>query len=533
MGIPETIAQAYASHDGGDSAQALRLLDAVLQAPAGNMEPRADLLFARGNVRRESGDTAGAAEDFSAALAAQPAHAKAHNNLGVILQEQGRLEEAQAAFEQALAHGAQFADAAFNLGTVLRARQRLEEALSCFQSATLWRPGFTGAWLHLGQVFAESGRLEESVRALRQAIATDPAFAGAYNDLGLVLAEMNLVREGMQAQEQAVAHAPDSDEFKTNLGLLLMELGELGRAWELYEHRWRADGRLRPAYRYDPSIEWHGGALTGKRLRVWWEQGLGDTLCFSRFLPQVAGRFGPAAISLEVQPGCKRLLANSFPGVEVLEQGEAGSGFDVHVPLVSLPQRCGVSRETLPVDLPYLVPTAEARARWQARLAQVPGPRVGLVWASGLWPTGAGPQRRSRSVDPEVFGQLIEIPGVSFISLQKGAGAAHAGRWADQPGFFDWTGELDDFDETAALMAGLDLVITVDTSVTHLSGALGKPTWVPLRFEGGNLWLANQERSLWYPPVRVYRQSRQAVWSDVIARIGRDLRERIAQGAGA
>ena len=529
MGVAEIIDQAYRCIDGGDGAQALRLLDEAISQHAGD----ADLLFARGNVHRESGNAIAAAADFRDVLIAQPAHAKAHNNLGVIAQEQGDLGQAQACFEQALHVDTRFADAAFNLGTVLHAQQRMDLAVPWFERAVAWRPDFVGALLHLGHALADLGRMQEAAAVMRRAIDTDPAFAGAHNDLGLFLTEMNELAPAIAAHEQAVALAPDSDEFKTNLGLALMQSGDLARAWALYERRWRAGGQWRPAYRYDPATEWQGGTLTGKRLRVWWEQGLGDTLCFARFLPAVAAKFGPVAISLEVQPGLKRLLAHSLPGIELIEQGEAGSAYDLQVPLASLPQRCGIAAGYVPAQIPYLAPTPQSVARWQARLAQVPGPRIGVVWASGVWPGGAGPQRRLRSVDPAVFARLLEVPGVSFISLQKGAGAADAARWAAQPGFFDWTDEIADFDDTAALMLGLDLMITVDTSVAHLAGALGVPTWVPLRFEGGNLWAAGAERSAWYPAMRVFRQQQQAQWGEVMDRVTAALGEHIAAGSGA
>jgi len=461
---------------------------------------------------------------------ARPTHAKAHNNLGVILREQGQVEQARAAFEQALAHEPRFGDAAFNLAGLLQAQVKLHEALPWFEQATQFKPGFAPAWLHLGQVLVDIGRLPEAEQAMRRALALDPDYAGAWNDLGLLLTELNRTSEGVAALERAVALMPHSDPFKTNLGLLLMQAGDLGRAWNLYEHRWYAEGQVREAYRYDPALEWDGGSLQGKRLRVWWEQGLGDTLCFTRYLPQVAARFHPQAISLEVQPGLGALMAHSWPGVEVIEQGASGPPWDVQVPLMSLPARCAISAGTAAAREPYLAPTPQAAAKWRERLAQVPGPRIGICWGAGLWATGIGLERRWRSVDPASFEQLLGVPGVSFISLQKGARAEHAQRWARQPGFYDWTADIADFNDTAALMAGLDLVITVDTSVTHLAGALGKPTWVLLRFEGGNLWNAGESPSLWYPQFRIFRQTRQGQWGDVMQRATQALRDYAAKG---
>jgi len=529
VSVPDLIAQAYAEHDAGHTPQALHLLDEALRA-----EPdHADLLFARGNVRHESSDLAGAESDFGAALAAQPAHAKAHNNLGAILLARRELAAAQAHFEAALQADAQFADAAFNLGVVLQWQERPAEALPWLTRAAAWRPGLTTIDLHLGRVLADLGRLEEGVAAMRRAIAADPADAGPYNDLALLLTRMNRVDEALAAHQDALARMPNDDEFKTNLSLSLMQTADLAQAWDLFEHRWRADGRLRAAYRYDPATEWHGGSLRAKRLRVWWEQGLGDTLCFARYLPLLAERFTPAAICLECQPGMGRLLRNSLPGVEVIEQGETGSAFDLHVPLMSLPQRCGILPHTLPVPPLKFNPSPEALARWRARLEALAAPRVGVVWASGVWSIGVLPQLRQRSVAPAVFERLLQVPGLSFVSLQKGAGAADAQRWRGQPDFFDWTDEITDFDDTAALISCLDLVITADTSVTHLAGALDQPTWVLLRYEGGNLWAAGAERTPWYPRMRVFRQTRQADWDGPVDRALAALREFAAAGGGA
>ncbi|HEX4329488.1 MAG TPA: tetratricopeptide repeat protein [Burkholderiales bacterium] len=529
MSVPDLIAQAYAAHDAGNSPQALRLLDEALRAGPDH----ADLLFARGNVRRESGDAAGAETDFRAVLAARPAHVKAQNNLGAILLARGELPAAQAHFEAALQADAQFADAAFNLGVALHRQQRQAEALPWFENAAAWRAGFAAAELHLGRARADLGRLEEGAAAMRRAIAADPADAGPYNDLALLLTQMNRVDEAIAAHREALARRPDDDEFKTNFSLSLMQSADLAQAWDLYEHRWHADGRLREAYRYDPAAEWHGGSLAGKRLRVWWEQGLGDTLCFVRYLPLLAERYTPAAISLECQPGMGRLLRNSLPGVEVIEQGEAGSAFDLQVPLMSLPQRCGILANALPEPPLAFSPSPEALARWRAKVEALDAPRVGVVWASGVWATGVLPLRRQRTVVPEIFERLLQVPALSFISLQKGAGAADAQRWRGRPNFFDWTDEISDFDDTAALMSCLDLIITADTSVTHLAGALGQPTWVLLRYEGGNLWAAGAERTPWYPRMRVFRQARQADWDGPVDRAVTALREFAAAGGGA
>jgi tetratricopeptide (TPR) repeat protein len=516
----DIIDEAYRRHDGGDSAGAVSVLDEALRADPGN----AGLLFARGNVRRESGNPQAALGDFEAVLAIAPAHAKAHNNRGITLQALGDLPRARQSLEQALRCDPQFADANFNLGAVLHALGELEPAAACLRRAAHLRPDFADAWLYLGRTLAELGQVREGADAVRQVLAMDPAHAGALNDLGLLELELGNVSGAVRAQEQAVRLSPQRDEYKTNLALSLMQAGELGRAWELFEHRWRADGDFRPAYRYDPALEWRGGPLAGQRLRVWWEQGLGDTLCFSRFVPLVAGRFQPAAISFEVQRGCGSLLSHSLPGIEVFEQGGAGAPYDLHVPLMSLAARWGISPQAVPARTPYLEPTPAALSRWRERLAQLPGLRVGVAWASGIWPTGPGPRHRLRGVDPQLFGRLLAIPGASFISLQVGGSSPP---WAGQPGFHDWTGEIASFDDTAALMAGLDLMITVDTSVAHLAGATDVPTWVPLRFEGGNLWAAGEERSVWYPRMRVFRQTRQGDWEGVMLRLEAALRERI------
>lgn len=518
MQAADLVARAYACHDAGDTREALRLLAQGLAAAPAD----AELLFARGNVRRESGDIDCAAADFAGVIAAHPAHAKAHNNLGAILLARGELKTARLHFEAALEADAQFADAAFNLGSVLQRQELPAAALPWFERAAALRPGFAPALLNAGWTLSELGRLDEAAASMRAATVAAPQDAGTWNDLGLLLTEMNLLAEAVAAHQRATELLPSSDEFKTNLSLSLMQTGDLARSWALYEHRWRADGRMRPAYRYDPALEWREGSIAGKHLRVWWEQGLGDTLCFARYLPVVMQRFAPAALTLECQPGLGSLLRHSLPGVEVIEQGERGTAFDLHVPLMSLPQRCGIVAPAPPLAM---LPTPEALARWRERVAALPGPRVGLVWSSGLWPTGNAPPRRHRSVAPEVFERLLQVPGVSFVSLQKGAGAGHAERWRSLPGFHDWTGELTDFNDTAALISCLDLTLTVDTSVAHLAGCIGKPTWVPLRFEGGNLWTAGAEASAWYPQMRVFRQKRQSQWEEPVARMAAALRE--------
>jgi hypothetical protein len=337
---------------------------------------------------------------------------------------------------------------------------------------------------------------------------------------------MGRLDEAAASGRVAVRLGPDSPDGHFNLSLALLALGDLAQGWEEYEWRWKT--RLMQGRRHFPQPQWRGEAAGGRTLLVQAEQGFGDTIQFCRYATLAAAR--GLRVILEAQKPLVRLL-RCLPGVDlVVEQGDGPPPFDLQCPMLSMPLAFGTTVGTIPSAASYLEADAALAAAWRARLSAVAGHdlRIGLVWAGNPGselPSMAARDRR-RSVAPDLLAPLFGLPGLRFFSLQKDGPAA--------PGGFpltDFMGGMGDFADTAALVAGLDLVISVDTAVAHLAAALGKPVWLLDRFDHCWRWLAGRRDSPWYPSLRVYRQPRPGDWAPVIAEVVRDLRSLAGRSA--
>jgi tetratricopeptide (TPR) repeat protein len=427
-------------------------------------------------------------------LARDPGDSQTLNNLGYILDELGRLDEAEAAYRRASDARPDFAEAPYNLGLLLQGRRRLEEAEAAYA----------------------------------EALARDPRMAQAHNNRGAVLRDLRRLDEALAAFEAAVRLRPDYADAQFNQAMCRLLMGDSARGWAQYEWRWR----IRQADRAQRGFDrppWLGREdPRGRRILLHAEQGLGDTLQFCRYAPRVAAL--GAGVILEVQPGLERLL-RGLAGVDVVvRQGDAPPSFDLHTPLMSLPLALASAGDACPGGEPYLSADPALTAQWARRLAGIGGLKVGLVWAGAARPDQpiASAVDRRRSLPLEAFAPLSAAPGVRFFSLQKGAATAQLARldpgaWPGAP-IIDHTAALTDFAETAALVANLDLVISCDTSVAHLAGAMGKPVWILSRFDGCWRWGAAGETTPWYVSARLFRQARHGDWAGVIERVGAALR---------
>jgi hypothetical protein len=301
----------------------------------------------------------------------------------------------------------------------------------------------------------------------------------------------------------------------------LLSLGDLRPGFDEYRWRWQVNGfqpaiaRLRPP--------WEGQDLAGKSILIYGEQGFGDHLQFSRYVPQVAATAKRAAFVTE--PALASLFRRAFPGVEISTGVEDEAAFDFQAALMDLPSAFGTTLETIPAQIPYLAADPAKAAHWLERLAGHGGLKVGLVWAGDTHagrPAGAAVDRR-RSLRLDQFAPLSQVKGVTFVSLQKGAPAAQAASPPAGMRLVDPTAELRDFSDTAALIEGLALVIAVDTAVAHLAGALAKPVWILSRYEGDWRWLNGRADSPWYPTARVFHQRASGAWDEVVDRVATEL----------
>ena len=432
-----------------------------------------------GEMLRLAGRPKLAADEARRAVEIDPDMAAAHSNLGVALYELKQYEEAAAAHRRAIAVKPDFYEAHSNLGNALHALKRFDEAVASYRLAIDLNPNYADAWANLGTTLHHAGEFDEGRAALRHAIALAPLHANAHS----------------------------------GLGILLLMSGDLGEGWDEYEWRLRSTERKGPRF---PERPWEGENLAGKHIYVQAEQGFGDTLQFARYIPLLAAR--AAKVTLRVHQQLATLLRESLPGIEVLGDRGDPAPYACDAVLLSLPRIFRTRLETIPAQVPYLRTPPDALARWRKKLAGLPGLKVGLVWAGN--PEHVNDMRRS--LDLERLGAILDVPGVSFVSLQVGPRSADLKRHRERK-ILDLAPDLTDYVETAGAVCALDLVISVDTSVCHLVGALAKPIWVPLPWVTDWRWLIGREDNPWYPSMRLIRQKRGEDWAEILPRVAADL----------
>ncbi|MBL6455555.1 tetratricopeptide repeat protein [Belnapia sp. T6] len=437
-----------------------------------------------------AGEAAEALALYDQVLAGDPAAADAANNAGVLLRRRGAEEEALRRYRQALAAEPGHADAGWNLGRLLLERGEADEAFLHLRRAAALRPGWE-RWHGLGRACQARGDLAGAEAAYARALATRPEAVETLNNLATTHQAAGRPAAALPLLERALALAPGHADIRYNRALLLLLLGRWAEGWREHEGRWRAPGFASPR-RHLASPAWDGRPIEG-RLLLHWEQGLGDTIQFLRYAEAARARCGELLI--EVQPPLLPLLrgwAGAFAAGDPVPPHEA------HAPLLSLPHLLG---EAEPRPGPaYLAADPARAAAWAARLCQ--GPRAGLVWAGN-------PRHlndRNRSLPVAVLAPLLAQPGRRWISLQVGPRAADIAAAGLDGVLQDVAPALTDFAETAAALAQLDLLVTVDTAVAHLAGAMGVECWLLLPFAPDWRWGLLGERSPWYPSLRLFRQ---------------------------
>lgn len=475
----------------------------------------------------------------SRALALKPGFPDALNNRGMALAALDRPDEALASFDQALAAKPDFAAAWNNRSCALRDLGLAAEALASCDAALKLRPNYAQAWSNRGNALSDLNRPLEAQASYARALELAPDFVDACNNLGLTFVDLNRHADALESYERALALAPEAVETRWNRALCLLQLGRLDEGWAEYEWRWRRK-RIAAAARAFDAPQWRGDApLDGKTVLLHAEQGLGDTLQFCRYASLVAQR--GARVILEVQPELMRLLRDLDGVAELIERGAPLPRFDYHCPLLSLPLALHTTLDTIPATVPYLHADHEDAERFRVRIDEVTAGsdsgalKVGLVWAGGA--RAHVPELRKndarRSLAFEQLAPILDVPHARFFSLQKGAAAtqlreAQAGQGAPQAAarrIVDWTDDLQDFADTAALVANLDLVISVDTSTAHLAGAMNRPVWILNRLDTCWRWMLEREDSPWYPSARLFRQPSLGDWTTVLAAVAHALRE--------
>ncbi len=512
-----------ALHQLGQWDAALACFERALRLEADYAEP----LYNRGNVFKDTRRWDAAVASYDEAIARRGNYAEAYCNRGICLAEMQRWEPALASYDRALAINPRYTEAYYNRGNALCGLRRWREALASYDRALALKPGDCAA--HANRAFAlkELGEMAAALASCDAAVALNPDFVVGHANRASVLVCMNRIEEAVASYDAALALDPEAASIYVNRGMARLLAGDF-EGWSDYEWRWKDQrGWIFKERRDFAQPLWRGEtALAGRTILLYSEQGYGDTLQFCRYAPLLAAR--GARVILEVPQALGALLRSLAGVAEVVVHGEALPAFDCYCPLLSVPLAMKTTLSTIPATTPYLEPSESHRRQWRERLGAARRPRVGLVWSGGhrperpeLW---SGNARRSMS-----FARLSPLAQVAadFYSLQvqqpAGSAAAELATDWDGPAIIDWTPEIRDFADTAALIEQLDLVISVDTATAHLAGALGKPVWILNRFDGCWRWLLSRSDSPWYPTARLYRQERPGDWDGVVRHVREDL----------
>ncbi len=462
------------------------------------------------------------------ALKFGPTFAEAHLNRGVLLQRLNRPGEALASIETALIIKPRFALAHFNRGSVLHELYRLDDSLGSYDHAIALKADYAEAYTNRGNVLAELDQLNVAMASHNQAIVLKTDFAEAYSNRGLVLTRLRQVDAALASFDQAVAIKADLATARFNRSVVLLLAGDFHNGWHEYEWRWKTERGLSTKRERLSAPAWLGQeSIENKVLLLCGEQGLGDTIQFCRYAKLLA-HLG-ATVILEVLEPLKGLLGSLEGVAQCIAHGETRPAFDYHCSLMSLPLALGTTLASIPAPIPYLRSDAGKVRFWEQMLGRKTSMRVGLVWSGGfrLNQPEVWSANRRRNIPLAKFAPL-KSPGIEFYSLQKGEAAKSelaelvSKQW-DGPQVKDFTSLLADFVDTAALIQNLDLVISVDTSIAHLAGALGKPVWILNCFDACWRWLLVRTDSPWYPTAKLYRQETAGDWDGVVRKVAADL----------
>jgi tetratricopeptide (TPR) repeat protein len=450
----------------------------------------------------------------NAALALRPDYPESHNNLGNALQAKGQAEQAIVAYRRAVAQRSTFAEAWHNLGVALQLQGNFAEGLAAEQKALQHRPAYPEALVGLGKALKNLGRAEEAFDAYRRALELSPEYFEAMHNMASCLVDLRRIPEAIELHRRAIAMRPESPEAHFCLGTALLTRGDFAQGWPEYE--WRArltlDGAL---FRRASTPIWNGQSLNGERILIHSEQGFGDILQFVRYIPLVQ-RLGGCVI-LTSPRATHRLLLNSFPNVTVVQQDDVPPTHDIQCPMLSLPRLLQTSMESIPKDLPYLRAAAPEIEFWRKRVSALPGRKIGIVWAGRREPD---PRRSAKLLD---LSELLRLSNTSFVSLQVGEGAEQLRDSSLPSPIIDWTGELTDFAATAGLVECLDAIVTIDSAMAHLAGAMGKRVSVLLSYWPDWRWMMDRPDSPWYPTMRLYRQPSPRDWTTPMRQLAAHL----------
>jgi len=506
-----------------------------------------------GLIAYQKGDHDAAVKYMHQVLELDPSDAKTHNDLGFLMKSHGLLDNAIASFQRAISHNPVFSDAMYNLGNAYHMKRQfdraieyyrralqldpqdfealnnlgnafkdkgyLEEAKDFYVKALMIKPDFGLALNNLGTVFQDQGQFEDARQLYRRTLDINPGYVPAHNNMGISLLEENRLQESLSWFEQALALDPEDAEAHWNIAIASLLIGNFDEGWKKYEWRFRKKDFLAVERNFSQP-RWDGKNVKDLTILLYAEQGMGDAIQFIRYAPLLAEK--GARVIVECQKELISLVQGVEGVAEVIEKGKVLPAFDRWCPLLSLPLHFGTTLETIPTNMPYFKVKQEKKKQWQERVRNdPPGLRVGLAWAGNP----AHRKDRQRSCPRELFRPLARLEGTTLFSLQKGESFKNTENlWGEQC-LIDHMEEVHDFSDTAALIENIDLVISVDTAVAHLAGALGKNVWVLLPHAPDWRWLLHRSDNPWYPTMRLFRQPKFGDWDSVIKNVLTELRK--------
>ncbi|TAF63693.1 MAG: tetratricopeptide repeat protein [Oscillatoriales cyanobacterium] len=468
-----------------------------------------------GILHQSQGHIAEAVSCFQKAIALNPLYVKALNNLGSILQQQGEFSSAIAYFQQALFATSNYVPALINLGVAMEAKGQPEEAKRFYQQCIYLEPDNPQGYYYLGNLYLKIHEFASAINNLETALVLQPDSVESLNNLGSALEGIGDIPKAIASYERALKLDAKCGKAHFNLSLALLLQGDFERGFAEYEWRWETEQGKQLEWFPLAQPVWDGSDLAGKTILLRCEQGFGDAIHFVRYASILQQKGAKVVVSC--YPELKRLFQTIYGIEQVVVKVEELPEFQLQAPLMSLPYILGTNLENIPANIPYLSPPADGNFSLDSN----PNLKIGIVWA------GSSEHLKDfmRSTDLSYFLKLLDIPGVSFYSLHKELSAGDR-TLLNQIPVTDLSDNLKDFADTAAVIAQLDLVISVDTAVAHLAGALGKPVWILLSFVPDWRWMLNREDSPWYPTARLFRQQKPGDWEGVFDRLKTALQHR-------
>lgn len=510
--IQELYTQATELHRQNRLNEAKALYEKILR-----MDPnQVDTLYTFGVLYMNQNQNHQAIVFFKKAISIKP-HAAYYNNLGIVLSNEGDNNEAIKTFKKAIELDPNYANAYHNLALVFQKEEKLEQASEMLHKTIAINPHYARAYNTLAIILNKQNKFDEAIKMYEKAISIHPSYADAYYNLGIVFKDLNKLNDAMVMFDKSISIDSNRIDAYWNKSLLLLMLSRLEEGFELYEYRWKLKNNLSLKRNFIQPL-WLGEvSLLGKTILVHSEQGFGDTIQFCRYIKKLEAL--GCKIIFELEQSLVSLLSQIKGVSRFISKGEELPFFDYHCPLLSLPFAFKTSLETIPSFSSYLKADNKKVEVWENRLGFKAKPRVAIVWSSA----SAFKSDSKRSIKLEQFIQCLPENQYELICLQKVLKDEDKDFFREYGRISFYGDQLNDFSDTAALLSCTDLIISVDTSVAHLGGALGIPTWILLPFSSDWRWLQDRTDSPWYPSVKLFRQKEIANWDEVLQRVRNEI----------